>query len=281
MASTKTSIPIETLQVLTPGTQAMLDRLVLQSGWNQTPRDWAIFLRQGSVYCARDAHGRIMASGAVLPMGDNVAWISMILVAPDARGKGLGSAVFSYCLRNVQASGRTAYLDATPDGERIYTQFGFKPTFRLTRWQRDALTTAMPAKVLHEHCDMETIAAMDARALGAPRSAVLADFLARQDTSCLCSDAGFAIVRCGRIAHQIGPLLALNETGAVELVKRAAQSLTAKIFVDVLDERASLRQYILADGFLPQRSFVRMKLGDKPLCGQSSLIHAIAGPEFG
>lgn len=281
MASTKTSISIETLDGLTPGTQAMLDRLVLQSGWNQTPRDWAIFLRHGSVYCARDANGRIIASGAVLPMGENVAWISMILVAPDVRGKGLGSAVFSHCLTSVRASGRTAYLDATPDGERIYRQFGFEPTFRLTRWQRDALPTAMPAKVLHEHCNIEAIAAMDARALGAPRSAVLADFLTRQDTSCLCSDAGFAIVRRGRMAHQIGPLLALNETGAVDLMKRATQSLPEKLFVDVLDERASLCQDILADGFVPQRSFVRMKLGDKPLCGQSSLIHAIAGPEFG
>ena len=281
MANTEAPAVVETLGPLTPAVQVELDALVLQSGWNQIPQDWAIFSREGTICVVRDAQGRIVASGAILPHGPEVAWISMILVAPDLRGRGFGSAVFLHCLGLVKAAGRTAYLDATPDGERIYSQFGFAPVYRLTRWQRDALPDVLQAARSSQLPDTEGLAALDAQALGAPRNALLADFLARPGAACVRSTQGFAIVRRGRIAHQIGPLLALNEASAVELMTRAVQDLAGKVFIDVPDERALLVQHLRDAGFTPQRSFKRMVLGDQPLRGQTHFIHAIAGPEFG
>lgn len=281
MANTDAAVVVETLGPLTPAVQAGLDALVLQSGWNQTPQDWAIFSREGSVCVVRDAQSRIIASGAVLPHGPQVAWISMILVAPDLRGRGLGRAVFLHCLALVKAGGRTACLDATPDGQRIYSQFGFAPVYGLTRWQRAARPQAVPAARSQQLPDAQALAALDAQALGAPRHALLADFLARPDAACVRSSEGFAIVRRGRIAHQIGPLLALNEAGAAELMKRAVQDLVGPVFIDVPDERALLARQLHDAGFTPQRSFMRMVLGDQPLQGQTHFIHAIAGPEFG
>lgn len=281
MANTDAAVVVETLGPLTPAVQAGLDALVLQSGWNQTPQDWAIFSREGSVCVVRDAQARIIASGAVVPHGPEVAWISMILVAPDLRGRGLGRAVFLHCLALVKASGRTACLDATPDGQRIYSQFGFAPVYGLTRWQRAARPQAVPAARSQQLPDAQALAALDAQALGAPRHALLADFLARPDAACVRSSEGFAIVRRGRIAHQIGPLLALNEAGAAELMKRAVQDLAGPVFIDVPDERALLARQLHDAGFTPQRSFMRMVLGDQPLQGQTHFIHAIAGPEFG
>lgn len=281
MANTDAAVTVETLGALTPATQAMLDALVLQSGWNQTPQDWAVFSREGMVCAVRDAQGCIIASGAVLPLGGEVAWISMILVAPEARGHGLGSAVFKYCLSRVKAAGRTAYLDATPDGERIYSQFGFVPVFRLTRWQREVLPIAMPAVCTAKQHGVDALVALDSQALGAPRNALLADLLARPGTFCVRSTQGFAIVRRGRIAHQIGPLLALDETSAFDLLERALKCLAGKVFIDVPDERVLLGRQLVDAGFTPQRGFVRMVLGDQPLRGQAHFIHAIAGPEFG
>src|SRR5690554_3921845 len=91
------TIQVDTLCALTPESQAMLDTLVEQSSWNQTARDWAIFAQLGSIHVVRDEHKRIVASGAVLPLADSIAWISMILVAPQRRGQGLGRAVFEHC----------------------------------------------------------------------------------------------------------------------------------------------------------------------------------------
>lgn len=281
MANTEAAIVVETLGPLTPDVQDGLDALVRQSGWNQTPQDLAFFSREGSVCIVRDAQSRIIASGAVLPHGPEVAWISMILVAPDLRGRGLGRAVFLHCLALVKAGGRTACLDATPDGQRLYSQFGFAPVYGLTRWQRAARPQAVPAARSQQLPDAQALAALDAQALGAPRHALLADLLARPDAACVRSSEGFAIVRRGRVAHQIGPLLALNEASAAELMTRAVQDLAGPVFIDVPDERVLLARQLHDAGFTPQRSFMRMVLGDQPLQGQTHFIHAIAGPEFG
>ena len=117
---------------------AMLGELVLQSQWNQTAQDWTLFAREGRIHVVRDAQGRIIASGAVLPMGQADAWISMVLVDPACRGRGLGRAVFEACLQDVESEGRAAWLDATPAGETLYVQYGFEPLWRLARWQREA-----------------------------------------------------------------------------------------------------------------------------------------------
>lgn len=115
------AIPVETLSALTPDALAMLGDLVAHSGWNQTPQDWAIFAHEGSLFVSRGASGAIIGGGAVLPMGAQVAWISMILVTPAARGKGVGSALFAHCLRAVQAGGaggRTHRLSRRHTGRR-------------------------------------------------------------------------------------------------------------------------------------------------------------------
>jgi len=276
MVNTEAAVAVETLGPLTPDVQDGLDALVLQSGWNQTPQDWAFFSREGTVCVVRDVQGRIIASGAVLPHAAQVAWISMILVAPDLRGRGLGRAVFLHCLALVKAAGRTACLDATPDGQRLYSQFSFVPVYGVTRWQRAARPQVVPTTRGPELADSKTLAVLDA-----PLPALLEDFLARPDAACVRSSEGFAIVRRGRIAHQIGPLLALTEAGAAELMKRAAHGLAGLVFMDVPDERALLARQLRDAGFTQQRSFMRMVLGEQPPRGQTHFIHAIAGPEFG
>ncbi len=95
----------------------------------------------------------------------------------------------------MKAAGRTACLDATPDGQRLYSQFGFAPVYGVTRWQRAARSPAAAAPRSTRLPDAQPLAALDAQALGAPRHALLADFLARPDTVCVRSAEGFAIVR--------------------------------------------------------------------------------------
>lgn len=270
----------------------MLDALVTASGWNQTAQDWRLFERLGAVQVVRDAGGRIVASGAVLPMGD-VAWISMILVQPAARGQGLGRAVFASCLQQVKEAGLVAMLDATPQGEPLYASFGFTPLSRLTRWQREASGQGAP-NLPSDKPAIDALAALDAQALGFARPAVLADLLGRGDSHCVRNGAAFALVRAGRIAHHIGPLLAAQESTAAALLLDTARSLPGqRLFIDVPDNRPAMAAALRQAGFTAQRSFARMALatrGNAPQDndddtavphGQPAFIHAIAGPEFG
>jgi len=296
MSETAMDAPVvEPLGPLSADTLQMLEALVEASGWNQLAHDWRLFERLGSIHGIRDADGTVIASGAVLPMArvptampaarrqPAVSWISMILVAPAARGRGLGRAVFAHCLSQVRAQGRTAMLDATALGEPLYTGFGFSPLWRLTRWERAAVD-APPGAPAGDRPRAEGLAALDAEALGIARPEVLADLLAREGSRCVRNGRGFALVRRGRLAHHIGPLLAADEATAGALLREAAGGLAGRIFIDVPDCRVQLAHALREAGFAPQRGFARMALapaGASAPAGQPAFIHAIAGPEFG
>lgn len=283
MANTDTAtIVIETLPALDAASLAMLDALVVASGWNQTADDWAVFARHGTLHVVRDAESRIVASGAVLPMGANAAWISMILVAPQARGEGLGRSVFEQCLRTVQAAGRIPMLDATPAGEQLYRQYAFAALWRLSRWQRAAVPGVSPAPVAHrDNAGFDALIALDAEALGLQRGAVLGELMRREGSRVVRHAQAFAVVRSGRVAQHIGPLVATDEAGAAVLLNALIDGITQPILIDVPDDRPLLRRQLADAGFTPQRGFARMALGEPPAPGQSAFIHAIAGPEFG
>lgn len=285
---------VERLVQLTPQALAMLGELVEQSHWNQTFDDWRVFFESGAIHVVRDDVGRILASGAVLPMGESrpgylasvtgrgVAWISMILVTPACRGRGLGRLVFQACVRHIQAQGRIAMLDATPAGEALYTKFGFEVLWRLTRWRREAMPATAP-ELPPSRPDLDSLAELDQEALGFSRPALLRALLARPDSRYVRHALGFAIVRSGRVAHHIGPLVATNEAAAIGVMQDAAARYASPLLIDVPDERPQLREALLEAGFTPQRGFARMALavgGQRVPQGQTHFIHAVAGPEF-
>ncbi|RYZ12919.1 MAG: N-acetyltransferase [Comamonadaceae bacterium] len=282
MASTEAALHrVETIASFDDACVAMLDRLVVQSGWNQTADDWALFARLGSVHAVRDDSGRIVASGAVLPMDGGGAWISMILVDPARRGGGLGRAVFEHCMRDARRAGRVALLDATPDGERLYARYGFGTLWRSTRWRREARPASAAPLRADAAADLDALAALDAEALGLARAPVLRQ-LAGREGSCVVRHAqGFAIVRAGRTAHQVGPLIATDEAAAAALIDDIARRIPGPVLVDVPDDRPLLRAQLASTGFGVQRGFARMALGEPVPAGQTAFIHAIAGPEYG
>jgi len=288
------ALAVQRLAQLSPQALAMLGELVERSDWNQTFDDWRAFFTAGTIYVARDDAGRIVASGAVLPMGESrpgylaavtgrgVAWISMILVTPHWRGRGLGRLVFQQCVHHIQAQGRIAMLDATPAGEALYTQFGFDVLWRLTRWRREA-RPATAAELPPSSPDFESLAELDQEALGFSRPAVLRSLLERPDTRYVRHALGFAIVRSGRVAHHIGPLVATNEAAAIGVLRDAAARYGGPLLIDVPDDRPLLRQALQEAGFMPQRGFARMALAQaqqRVPQGQTHFIHAVAGPEF-
>lgn len=288
------AVVVEKLDQLTPEALAVLGELVAHSGWNQTAQDWGVFFDCGTIYVVRDDHGRIGASGAVLPMGESrpgylasltgrgVAWISMILVRPDLRGRGLARRVFEQCMRDIHDQGRIAMLDATPQGEPLYEQFGFEHLWRLTRWRREARPATGPALPLAKP-DLDTLAELDQEALGFSRKNLLGALLGRPDSRYVRHVLGFAIVRAGRVAHHIGPLVATNEPTAVAVMQEAAAALSGPVVIDVPDDRPLLRQALADAGFAPQRGFARMARAtaeQRIPRGQTHFIHAVAGPEF-
>ena len=92
-------------------------------------RDWQQFLTDaphGAL--AAVENGRVIGTVATLPYGP-FAWISMVLVDPAARRKGIGTLLLDRGLALVPEQ-VVARLDATPAGEALYRKLGFVAEYR-------------------------------------------------------------------------------------------------------------------------------------------------------
>ncbi|WP_371999067.1 GNAT family N-acetyltransferase (plasmid) [Tistrella mobilis] len=255
--------------------------LSAEAGWNQTAADWMTFFRSGTVFGITEG-GTPVATGAVIAHGPRVAWIGMVLVRGDRRGGGLGTQILKVCLDHCRARGLLPVLDATPAGERVYRPLGFLPWFGLTRWDGAGGGRAAGGMRNIGPADLPRIAEADAAALGAPRPALLAG-LAASGAPALIAEAGsgFALGRPGRIATQIGPVVAEDESTAARLIEAAIAAVSGPVIIDLADHHAGLADLLRARGFTPRRPFLRMALAQATPLGTPAHLYAAAGPEFG
>src|SRR5690554_727760 len=160
--------------------------LSTEAGWNQTEEDWDHFITHGRVHKLRNADGRLVASAAELPFDGPFGFISMVLVTPDYRRRGLATALVDRCIADLRERGRTPVLDATAAGAEVYRRQGFRPQFTFDRWEGVAGgAEAEPSSV----DTLADIIAFDADVAGVGREALIADFIARKDTRSVVSGA--------------------------------------------------------------------------------------------
>jgi GNAT superfamily N-acetyltransferase len=116
-------------------------RLTKQAGWNQTESDWLRFMNLEPGGCfVGELDGCSVGTVTTCIFG-RVAWIAMVLVDVNARGKGVGTRLLKYCLDYLESqmanrkSQITIRLDATPAGQPIYEKLGLVPEYKLARFE--------------------------------------------------------------------------------------------------------------------------------------------------
>ena len=253
--------------------------LSMEAGWNQTERDWDLFFSHGVVFGTFALPGQLAASAAIMPYGDDIAWISMVLTKAKWRGRGFGTALLKHCLQWSEQQKRVAYLDATPAGEAIYRSLGFLPSLRITRWQGTGSGTNDEVSSNHHAADAIKMANM---AFGADRSFLLESFLKRVPATLTHTGASVAcFARDGRIAWQIGPVVSMSEREGTDCIEAMTGQLSGSVFIDLPDDCIHAAQRLTELGFTRQRSFLRMYKGKDHVQKPPYRTIAIAGPEFG
>jgi hypothetical protein len=257
--------------------------LSTEAGWNQLPDDWTLFIDRGTVFGLMDPDGRPVASGAILPYGDAFAWISMVLVTAARRRARIGTRILKMCCTELTQCHLVAVLDATPAGEQVYRPLGFEPLFKLTRWQGvGGGRGGIPAGIRPmREGDLAAIAEVDAAAFGARRSFLLNSFFRRAPALVTESGDGFALARPGRLATQIGPIVAADEDTAVALLGAALDAVNGPVFLDLCDRWSRLARNLERRSFTVQRPFLRMALRHRVPFGDATRTFVVAGPEFG
>jgi GNAT superfamily N-acetyltransferase len=260
------------------------------ANWNQNEADWRLMLGFGRGWGIaigdpmRD--GTLAASTLVLPYGSSVAWIAMVLVLPEHRRKGYASRLLRVAIKDLQDRGQIPILDATPAGQEVYRQEGFRATWGFKRFSLSA-----PSCEISEEKDIRKInpddwpriLELDRQAFGADREVVLRNLAQRLPQAALVADGGFVLAREGREATQIGPLVARDERAARGLLAAALRQVNPPVYLDLLDSRLETRMWLEERGFAFQRPFTRMVHATGPAVapGDASLVHCPAGPELG
>ena len=279
------------LRVLGPTDLGAARALVAETGWNQVEADWRIFLELGHLMGIDVPGHGVVATAATLPLGPDLGWIGMMLVATPFRRQGLGRQLLGQCILDLAAQGLTPGLDATAAGRELYRRYDFQDAWAITRWRRERgapAPTPDPAVEVRPAtaADLDAIAALDARAFGYERRSVLARLLERAPRAAALAlrdgePCGFLLARDGREALQLGPLVATDPAVPAVLVAHAIARVADAAYVDLLDRHQDLRDWLATHGFTPQRRFTRMLYRRDEPSGDARLAFAIAGPELG
>ena len=118
---------------------------------------------------------------------------------------------------------------------------------------------------------------------GARRPFLLEGFFRRVPQLAFMQDdkSGFVLARPGRLATQIGPLVAANEDAAAMLLSMALDAVGGPVFLDLCDCWQGLTRALMQRHFTVQRPFLRMALRHHKPFGGPERTFIVAGPEFG
>jgi GNAT superfamily N-acetyltransferase len=272
--------------------------LVRQVGWNQTAPDWMRFLRAQPDGCfGASVDGRLIASITTIiyeaaeapPARRRLAWIGMLIVDAAHRGQGLGPRLLVRALDYLDRQRIACVkLDATAEGRQLYEKHGFVVEQAIERWElvrrSPPLATTGRRKMTPP---LEDIVRLDRQLSGVDRGELLMSLAAEAPdlTLALREDRdpiGYACGRRGARADHLGPWMARDaRAGGQVLQTFLERSDRPLVYVDCLTSNPWSRRLAEASGFRLSRPLTRMCRGANVGPGDTNLLGAIVGPEFG
>jgi GNAT superfamily N-acetyltransferase len=283
-----TEIGFRTMQQ--PDIEAGL-RLCRAARWNQTSRDWEMFLKLSPAGCRVAVKDEaVIGTVTTVRYENRFSWIGMVLVDPEERGKGIGTRLISEAL-GVLKDMPSIRLDATPAGCEVYRKLNFVDEYRLSRMEKatpdgDFIQPGNPARPMTKG-DLPAIAIFDRQVFGAERRVILEwMFDGAPEYSWVIEQegriTGYMFGRHGSNFEHLGPVVAHDQERARLLVaacvrRRAGQ----KLILDASHYDPDWRMWLESAGFREQRSFIRMFYRDNPYPGLPAKQFGILGPEFG
>jgi GNAT superfamily N-acetyltransferase len=276
------------LRLMTPGDITAGMRLKDAAGWNQTSQDWARFLQFNPDGCfVVECEGRVAGTVATITYDDRLAWVGMVLVDPEFRGKGIGTALLERALGYLDSRRIPCIkLDATPQGKPLYQRLGFEVEYEIERRVLRRTVDARPPVRAGVH-DLDAVFAADREVFGADRSALLRSVASDFPELAIITHRGselegYALGRKGSLADHLGPWVAHSAGAAEELLESfLRRSRREMIFADVLIDNPWAPRLTNGKGFTVSRPLSRMYRGENSGPGRRDLTCSVLGPEFG
>lgn len=267
-------------------------QLSAAEGWNQTEKDWMMVLENADNKCiAAMLDGMVVGSANAINYSNKVAWIGMVLVDRQFRGKGIGKTLFKNILDSV-GHVESIKLDATPAGQPLYEKFGFREEFKIFRMVNQSVKelgtqrSEVEVKRIDSRIGGEILKA-DLRVFGSDRSYILKTLIRDYPERAFYIGSadevnGFIMGRAGKVFNYQGPLCASSTKIAKMLIEKVLkQTDNQPVAMDVPFDKVDLICWLEALGFSKQRHFTRMYYKSNIYKGKTENQYLISGPEFG
>jgi GNAT superfamily N-acetyltransferase len=273
---------------MTAADLAFADSLRALAGWNQTRKDWQRLL-------AHEPHGCFLAEWDGVPTGtatttcygSELAWIGMVLVHPDYRRRGVGTALLQRCLDYLSGRRiRCIKLDATPAGRPVYERLGFQSEWALARWEHACVeqTSAVSTAEFRswQNSDARLIEAIDRRAFGVSRQSLL-QAMAKESLHALAHNSQCGgMLREGARALYLGPVVAASPAAGASLIPALLTHAMGKsVFWDIPEPNTMAVELAKHLKFTRQRPLLRMYRGENEYPGDPQMQFAVADPAIG
>lgn len=261
-------------------------------GWNQTEKDWKLFVENPDNVCmAAEYDNKIIGTTTAINYSNQIAWIGMVLVDKEYRGQGVSKLLLADIFKKLEFC-KSIKLDATPAGQQVYKKFDFKDEYHIARMTNlsmknlpfdDDNDISEPIQLKHIH----EIIALDEIVFGANRTQLIKSLVREYPGKAWLLKrnnriTGFTLGRDGNKYHHIGPVVASETIDAKILIATALKNLfNQSIAVDVLCDKEDLLTWLNSIGFIKQRHFIRMYRKENTVAGKTGEQYLICGPEFG
>ncbi|SPF01765.1 putative acetyltransferase [Streptomyces sp. MA5143a] len=252
-------------------------------GWPREEHKWGLLLAAGAGYGIDDPEGGLVAACVVTEYGaagrPALRAIGMVLVAERHARQGVGRRLMRHVITE---SGTTPLtLHATPNGQPLYEELGFKVTGRAEMVRGhfsadgdDRAVTTRPATAE----DLTTIVRLDGEVFGTDRTHVLTRLPAFADQIRVAEESGrvigYAAAWPNMDTHVVGPLIARDTQTAKALIASLAAHAGLPLRTDIDVRHEELLAWVKQHGLKSVAFNAVMAYGISELPGDWSRRYA-------
>ncbi len=266
------------LRLMTPDDIPGVIHVVEQIGWSHQPADVARILNWSPEGCflVEETGRGVIGTVSTVSYGTALAWIGLMMIAPDCQRQGVGRQLMRAALDHLIARDtERIMLDATDAGRPLYESLGFCNVCKVERWEGRASTYLGPRARRMRPADVDAVFDLDTHLFGLRRTFILMRLLEEfPDMAWVDYERGtlqgYLLGRRSKGGVILGPWMSWSPASAERLLLVALEALQGKnIVMDIVDSNG--RAMILAGDHNLKRtgSHTRMIYGAAaPIAGE-------------
>ncbi|MBE7103164.1 GNAT family N-acetyltransferase [Bacillus cereus] len=260
-------------------------------GWDYSLEEIETILNSGIIYGVRNEKGEVIASAASILYGETLASIGMVIVHPKYKGRGIGKMITEACIGSVSEK-TPIMLIATEEGKPLYEKLGFQVVSHVSKYICIEYNSACKDEedkeyiFNYEEKDSIEIIKIDKAAFGANRKEFLKKRIVQSEQCIVVKDKEQNVLGYGTSIQTpenkiIGPIVAKNDTMAMEIVHSLAKGHNGKLRMDVPEGKKDFMKELEITGFQKvNKPPIMMKNRDQ-LLKRNSELYSIAAQIFG